>query len=99
MHTAPTSAGSTATATTPSGFTATLLNSGGFRHDLVVTPLPGLPPTVNLRVMTRYDHSRDPEHRREVLNLSLGQEGLRGFIQQLQRAQTCLVDHASSRDE
>ena len=97
MHTATTSAGSTAT--TRSGFTATLLNSGGFRHELVVTPLPGLPPTVNLRVMTRYDHSRDPEHCREVLNVSMGHEGLRGFIQQLQRAQTCLVDHASSRDE
>lgn len=84
MHTATTSAVSSATATTPSGFTVTLLTSGGFCHDLVATPLPGLPPAVNLRVMTRYEHARDPEHRREVLNLSLDASSLDAFIGHLQ---------------
>lgn len=68
------------------GFTATLLESGGFHHELVVSPLPGLPPTVNLRVMTRYDHSRDPAHRREVLNLSLQRHEIEALIGHLHSA-------------
>lgn len=77
---------------TASGFTATVLESGGFHHELVVTPLPSLPPTVNLRVMTRYDHSRDPDHRREVLNLSVGVSELSELIRNLQQAQAILLD-------
>ena len=73
------------TVTTP-GFTATILETGGFHHELVVNPLPGLPPTVNLRVMTRYDHSRDPGHRREVLNLSLQRREIEALIGHLQNA-------------
>ena len=75
---------------TNSGFTASILESGGFHHELVVTPLPSLPPTVNLRVMTRYDHSRDPAHRRELLNLSMGIGELSNFIAQLQKAKVVL---------
>lgn len=71
---------------TSQGFTATLLQSAGYHHELVVTPLPSLPPTVNLRVMTRYDHSRDPEHRREVLNLSLQRHDIERLMQHLDNA-------------
>lgn len=71
---------------TPSGFTATVLESGGYHHELVVTPLASQPPMVNLRVMTRYDHSRDPEHRREILNLSLQRHEIDALVQHLRHA-------------
>ena len=76
----------TAAPATPSRFTATVLTSGGYHHELVATPLDSQPPTVNLRIMTRYDHARDPGHRREVLNLSLQRHEIDALVQHLRHA-------------